>query len=156
MPGVADQIRKTQLKQDQRVRKQDMKELIQMVEEGRLHEADERQLETLKLALELNHVVGTKSEAPQVDANAIATAISKAMEQVIGKIPAQIVGGTGVISAAHMERPGMKHTSLADLQQTDEGIEIVDHGSLLGESKTGSGDAADKLAKLKKLRDGQG
>lgn len=156
MPGVADTIRKTQLKQDQRARKDDMKELIRMVEEGRLHEADERQLETLKLTLELNQVLNRQAPAPQVDPEAIATAVAQAMEKVVKDLPApQVVAGPGTLPADDPARPKMKHTSLADLAQTDEKVEIVDHGGLVTESKTDES-AADKLAKLKKLRDGQG
>ena len=157
MPGVADAIRKTQLKQEQKARKNDMSELLKMVQEGRLHEADERQLETLKLALELNNVIGTKSDTPVVDADAIAGAVSKAMSEVIENMSSRVIAETNVLSSADPARPGMKHTNLVDLQQVDEEVEIVDHGdALVGESKTGPGDAADKLAKLKKLRDGQG
>ncbi len=57
VPGVADTIRKTRLKQDQKARQSDMAELLRMVQEGRIHEADERQLENLKLALELNNLL---------------------------------------------------------------------------------------------------
>lgn len=158
MPGVADQIRKTQVKQAQQVRKQDMKQLIQLVDEGRLHEADEHQLETLKLALELNSIIGSKNEVVQVNAQAIADAVSKAIGKVIKNLPERIVGGgIDMLPLLDPSRPGMKHTSLSDLRQLDEDIEVVDHdGVLAGESKTGSDDAADKLAKLKKLRNGQG
>lgn len=64
VPGVADTIRRTQLKQDQKSRKNEMQELLLMVQEGRLGEADERQLEHLKLALELNNLLG-KQDTPQ-------------------------------------------------------------------------------------------
>ncbi len=59
MPGVSESIRRTQMKQEQKRRKSDMDELIRMVKENRLHEADERQLESLKLVAELQKVFGT-------------------------------------------------------------------------------------------------
>ena len=52
MPGVADSIRRTGLAQEQKSRQRDMEELLGMVRDGRLHEADSRQLETLKLHLQ--------------------------------------------------------------------------------------------------------
>ena len=64
VPGVADQVRKTQLSQEQKARKSEMQELLKMLDEGRLHEADERQLEFLKLALELNELFGVRGYAP--------------------------------------------------------------------------------------------
>ena len=58
VPGVADSIRKTNLTKQHQERRIDQAELLRMVKENRLHEADERQLETLKLAMELNSLLG--------------------------------------------------------------------------------------------------
>jgi len=155
MPGVADAIRKTQLVQEQRSRKQEMEELIKMVGEGRLHEADERQLETLKLALDLNTSLNRSNPAPQIDSEAIANAVAKALEQVVKEIPTRVVDSSGEVSSQDSSRPSMKHINLANLTQSDEKVEIVDHGGLVQEGPE-TKDSADKLAKLKKLRDGQG
>ena len=154
MPGVGDAIRKTQLGQEHQARKSDMQDLIRMVDEGRLNEADGRQLELLKLALELNNVIGNKTEVLQINPDDIANAVSKAMESLIAKIPAQIGAATSPLDDP--ERPGMKHTSLADLQQSGETVKIVDHGDKLGEASTGTGDSKAQREKLKRLRGGKG
>ena len=51
MPGVADVERRTALSRERAARQVERKELLRMVREGRIHEADERQLETIKLTL---------------------------------------------------------------------------------------------------------
>ena len=45
MPGVADAIRKTGLRQEKKSRQEEIAQLVTLIQEGRLHEADERQLE---------------------------------------------------------------------------------------------------------------
>mgnify|MGYP005848140905 CR=1 FL=1 len=155
MPGVADAIRKTTLIQEQRARKQDMQELINMVNEGRLHEADERQLETLKLSLELNDLLQKRVEPANIDTDALTDAVTKAVQQAVKNIPSVEHSLSPDTTSQDVQRPGMKHTSLADLAQSDEKIEIVDSGNLVQEGPETKG-SADKLAKLKKLKDGQG
>jgi len=155
MPGVSDTIRKTQLKQEQRSRKQEMEELIRMVDEGRLHEADERQLATLKLALDLNEALNRTKPAPQINSEEIASVIAQAVQQAVKEIPMRPISSSDVTSTQDSSRPSMKHTNLANLTQTDEKVEIIDHGGLVQEGPE-TKSSADKLAKLKKLRDGQG
>ena len=155
MPGVADAIRKTTLIQEQRARKQDMEDLIRMVNEGRLHEADERQLETLKLSLELNDLIQKRTEPTNIDTDALADAVTKAVQQAVQSIPSSGHLPSSDTSPQDIQRPGMKHTSLADLAQSDEKVEIIDSGNLVQEGPETKG-SADKLAKLKKLKDGQG
>jgi len=154
MPGVADAIRKTNLQQDQQKRKQEMDQLLKMVREGRLHEADERQLEMLKLALDLNTLLDRKnpesSPVPTFDAAVLTAAIKDAVNAAIQNAPI----GDGVFnSAAGGARPEMKHTSLTDFAQTTDDV-AVSHGDELGETKTGTDDSANKLERLKKLKGG--
>lgn len=157
MPGVADQIRKTQLKQDYHSRKKEMDELIAMAKEGRLHEADERQLETLKLALELEKALGERQQAPeavvntsQIDQEDLINAVKAAVSEIVTNLPS----GTNIGAPKPSEdpaRPGMKHTSLADFIHTDEDVSIS-HGEGLTQDKEGDDDAGDKLEKLRKLK----
>ncbi len=154
MPGVADQVRRTQLRQDHKQRQQDMDEIIRMVQENRLHEADERQLETLKLVAELQKVFAPGSAeigAPAINVNVDNTELIEAVKQAIKEgLP---VGGV-VSPADDPARPKMGHTSLADLAQSDSDVEIS-HSEDLGEEKTGTDDSTDKLAKLRRLKGSQ-
>jgi len=154
MPGVADQIRRTELRQSQKQRQQDMSEIVQMVQEGRLHEADERQLETLRLVAELQKVftpTPTEAITPSVNVNVDNTELIEAVKQAIKEgLP---VGG--IVSPANdPARPKMGHTSLADLAQSDKDIKIS-HSEDLGEEQTGTDDSTDKLAKLRRLKGNQ-
>ena len=149
MPGVADTIRKTQLSQDQKARKRDMEDLTRLVAEGRLHEADERQLETLQLMRELRgaFTAGPTEVAPievNIDNKEIIEAVKQAVGEVVAKMPA-------VSPADDPDRPQMKHTSLADLAQGKDEIKIS-HGGKLGEEQSGTEDSTDKLEKLRKLK----
>lgn len=153
MPGVADQIRRTQLSQDQKARKQDMEQLTLMVEEGRLHEADERQLETLKMIAELRQAFeATPPETKTATTVGIdSKEILEAVKQAVGEAVSNIPIGTAVSPAADPDRPQMKHTSLADLVQSTDEV-TISHGGKLGEKKTGKEDSTDKLEKLRKLK----
>jgi hypothetical protein len=151
MPGVADVVRRTGLKTEARARKQDMEELIRMVKEDRLHEADERQMEALKLSLELNSLLSAKPQAEPAS-GVSAQDISEVVQQAVAAALAQVGhvttrSGTGMAEAPG--RPSMKHTSLADLHQADSGLEISGD---LGETSQSSDDASSKLEKLKKLK----
>ena len=149
VPGVADQIRKTQLGQEQRARKSEMQELLKMLQEGRLHEADERQLEFLKLALELNEFFGERNYAPigGIDSEQLVAAVKQAISEGMSGITVNAVAGEGAVDSS---RPQMKHTPLLDLAQDDtpvdishkEGIGIEIEGEML----------TDKLKKLRKLK----
>lgn len=159
MPGVADQIRKTQLAQEHARRKQDMGEILMLVKEGRLHEADERQLEVLRLALELNQLIDSKREvaeipvASPVDSEALTQALKDAVKEALHALP---VGGivTSDLTTA-TSRPQMKHTSLTDFTQAEDEV-VISHADDLGEIKEGESGAEDKLAKLKRLKGGGG
>lgn len=150
MPGVADAIRKTGLQQEHQKRKQEMEQLLTIVREGRLHEADERQLELLKLALEINALLDPKSGGtPAFDYAALASALKEAVQEALQNTPA----GDGILRPAGTSRPQMKHTSLTDFSHTQDDVSIS-HGDTLGETKEGSSDSADKLEKLKKIKGG--
>lgn len=149
MPGVADTIRRTRLSQDQKARKKDMEDLTRLVAEGRLHEADERQLETLQLMRELRSafISGPTEVAPievNVDNKEIIEAVKQAVGEAVAKMP-------GVSPANDPDRPQMKHTSLADIVQSEDKIKIS-HGGKLGEDQAGTEDSTDKLEKLRKLK----
>lgn len=153
VPGVADQIKRTQQRQEQKARKREMEELVRMVSEGRLHEADERQLETLKLIAEIREGLG--EPAPVTAAAGAAEPDPEFLEQVkkvvtdaLSGLPASIAAGSPMADPA---RPKMRHTSMVDLVQPDTEISISHDGDL-GEEKTGDDDSADKLEKLRRIK----
>jgi hypothetical protein len=152
VPGVADQIRKTQLKQDQKSRKSDMEELLKLVSEGRLHEADERQLESLKMVLELNSLLDSReSLQPTIAPEQLVEAVKQAISEGMSNVTINALGGGG--HAADPARPQMKHTSLTDLAQSKETVNISHKG---GVSKEIEGEeSTDKLEKLRKIKGGK-
>ncbi len=150
VPGVADTIRKTQLKQDQKARQSDMAELLVMVQEGRIHEADERQLENLKLALELNQLLGPKETPAGVDSEALVSAVQRAITEGMSNVTVNAHGGGGGVPDP--SRPQMKHTSLANLTQADSEVSITNKDDI---STTIEGEeSSDKLDKLRKIKGG--
>lgn len=156
MPGVADQIRRTNLRQEQKRRKEDINEIVKMVQEGRLHEADERQLETLRLVAELQKVFAPDQQevaAPAVNVQVDNTELIEAVKQAILEGVSNLPVGVGVSPAADPARPKMGHVSLTDLVQGDSDVKIS-HSDDLGEEKTGADDSADKLDKLRRLKKG--
>jgi len=151
VPGVADQIRKTQLRQDQKARKKEMEELTRLVEEGRLHEADERQLETLRMIAELRQAFDAPSGMAPVAAPTDNAEIIEAVKQAMGEAMANMPAGRGLSPTEDPDRPKMKHTSLADLAQGEDDV-TISHGGDMGEEKTSTEDSTDKLEKLRKLK----
>lgn len=152
VPGVADQIRKTQLRQDQQSRQSDMQELLRMVEEGRLHEADDRQLETLKLSLELNHLLEPKTPGP-VEVN-ISSDIIDAVKAAIAE---QLKNSGGINyqgddRVADTARPDMRAVTLGDIAHEKTDLEI--QGDMKGDTGKSSDDAAEKRELLKKIKNG--
>lgn len=154
MPGVADTIRRTQLKQEHESRKKDMDELLRMVKEGRIHEADERQLEMLKLALELNSIVnpqqGEQKVVVEQDSDAVVSAVREAVAEILTNLP-QGTGGVSQSGVSDPARPKMKHSSLSDIKMQDADLD-VSHTDTLGETKEGEADSSDKLDRLRKLK----
>lgn len=154
VPGVADQIRKTQLKQDQKARKNDMAELLKLVQENRLNEADERQLENLKLALELNQLLESrKSEAqPALTSEQLVEAVKQAIAEGMSNVKIETPGAReGRVGDS--SRPQMRHTSLADLAQDDTKVDIS-HKDGIGKDVEGA-ESSDKLEKLRKIKGGK-
>jgi hypothetical protein len=149
VPGVADQIRKTQLSQERKARKNDMQELLKMLQEGRLHEADERQLEYLKLAVELNEFFGERNYAQigGIDSEQLVAAVKQAISEGMAGITVNAVTGEGVVDSS---RPQMKHTPLLDLAQDDTVVDIS-HKEGIGTEIEGEV-LTDKLEKLRKLK----
>jgi hypothetical protein len=145
VPGVADQIRRTQLKQDQKARQRDMKELLSLVREGRLHEADERQLESLRLALELNKLLEEK-QSPSPPAEELVAAVKQAIAEGMADVTLSVPG----VSLEDPDRPEMRHVSLADLVQDDKEVDIA-HKESIQHSVEGKG-STDKREKLRKLK----
>lgn len=144
MPGVADQIRRTQLKQEQQARKADMEHVLQLVKEGRLHEADERELEIIRLALELNKLIDEKSTTTWPDSAELAAAIRKAISEGMADVQVRTVPSTDP------DRPQMRHVSLADIVQDGSRIDIAHQETMDQEVKGES--SKEKLARLKKLK----
>lgn len=153
MPGVVDAERRTKARQKKLDRNREREELIQLVQEGRLHEADERQLETIKLALELNQILGNQQpQSASVDTEALADAIRGAMADVVAKLPTvSNTGGTTGSSVAAPARPIMRHVDLTTIKHGDSDVDI-NHGDTLTQDKEGEEDAAEKLRRLKELR----
>lgn len=149
MPGVADQVRRTQLKQEQKRRKEDMNELVRMVKENRLHEADERQIETLKLVAELQKAFGGEGAAPVAGVpQELVEAVKGAVAEAVANLP--VGGGVAVRPMDDPSRPSMKHVSL-DLSQTADDLQ-VSHSEGLGKEKQSDEDAEDKLKKLREIK----
>lgn len=155
MPGVNDQIRRTKLAQEQKARQQDMLEILTMVQQGRLHEADGRQLETLKLALELQKAIAQSTEpkeSPTITADAlkaVADAIKGAVAEAFKGLPAGVQGGASPLEDP--ARPKMTHTSLTEFVHVEENVK-VSHGDSLGQDQESGEDSGDKLEKLRKLK----
>jgi hypothetical protein len=154
VPGVADQIRRTTLRQEHKSRQREMEELVAMVKEGRLHEADERQLETLKLVLELQKAFSNISSPKESssDKEDLTEVIKTAISEALQNLPTTVVTKAGS-GAEDPSRPQMRHTSLADFVHTTEEVSIS-HGDTLAETKEGEDGAGDKLDKLRKLKGG--
>lgn len=149
MPGVSDKIRRTQMRQDQKQRKEDMEELVRMVKENRLHEADERQLETLKLVVELQKIFGTGATPVGIPQDLV-EAVKNAVTEAVSNLPIG-VAAPAMRPMDDPDRPSMKHVSL-DLSQDGKDLKIA-HGDTLGKETESTDDAE---AKRKKLRDIKG
>lgn len=151
MPGVADAERRTRATQEQRGRKKDREELMRLLKEGRLHEADEHQVEQIKLALELKELLdGGKEAAPAaIDPEALQAAMRGAVAEVIQAMP-KADGPTGS-SVADPARPKMKHTRLTSIKHEESGLDVQGAEKLTTE-KEGDEDAADKLKRLRELK----
>ena len=153
MPGVADAERRTKSAQEQKGRKKDREHLMQLLAEGRLHEADAHQVEQIKLALELSEMLGVKQEsAPGLDEEKLAAALRVAVADVVAAMPTGFSGGgsTGS-SVSDPARPSMKHTSLTSITHKDSGLDVVGGDKLATESESEEG-AAEKLARLRALK----
>jgi hypothetical protein len=136
------------MKQEQKQRASDMEELIRMVKENRLHEADERQLESLKLVAELQKVFGTGA-TPVGIPQELVDAVTNAVTDAVSNLPPGAVAGP-VRPQDDPDRPAMAHVSL-DLSQDGNDLEIS-HGDELGKEKESTDDAEDKLKKLQDLK----
>lgn len=159
MPGVADQIKRTQQRLEQKARKKEMEELVRMVSEGRIHEADERQLETLRLIAELREGIEVpvgqliRERAPDAPAAADPEFLEQVKKIVTDALAGLPVGAAGS-PMLDPDRPKMGHTSLVDLVQPDGDMDISHDGDL-GEETTGDEDSADKLEKLRRIKGNQ-
>ncbi len=150
MPGVADAERKTRDLQKQRGRKRDRETLMSLLAEGRLHEADEHQLEQIKLALELSEMMGVKPESgPALDEEKLVSAVRAAMAEVVSNMP-RAVGPTGS-SVSDPARPKMGHNSMTSISHKDSGLDVQGAENLTQETE-GDEDAAAKLRRLKELK----
>lgn len=150
MPGVADSIRRTNLVKEKESRRKDMEDLLLMVRENRLHEADERQLENLRLALELKNFLGEKNT---VSASDIERTITQAINSALQNISFTSSGqpSPAIDSGS---RPSMKHVSLSEINQSEERVEIQNVEAQ--ETTSEKDDAVSKLAKLRKLKGNNG
>jgi len=153
MSGVADAIRNTQLKQEHLRRRKDMEMLLKMVQEDRLHEADARQLEILRLVRELGGIGLELPAAPAVlptsviDEDRLATLVAEKLAASLGSISQSPMGTQ--VTPLQEDRPALRHVSI-DLEQVPEDnikVSVTD----LGES-TQSPDSEDPTDKLKRLK----
>ena len=150
MPGVADAERKTRASQKQQGRKRDREALMDLLAQGRLHEADEHQLEQIKLALELSELMGAKQEGPALDEEKLVSAVRAAMAEVVANMPTGISGPTGS-SVSDPARPKMGHNSMTSISHKDSGFDVQGAENLTQETE-GDEDAAEKLRRLKELK----
>jgi hypothetical protein len=146
VPGVADKIRRTQLKQEQKARRIEMDELLKLVREGRLYEADERQLESLRLALELNRVLEEKQVPTPLPTEELVSAVRQAISEGMADVKIAVPGA----GFEDPDRPEMRHVSLVDLVQEDDDVDIA-HKEAVKRSVEGE-ESTDKLEKLRKIK----
>ena len=151
MPGVADAERRTRSAQKQKGRKRDRETLMNLLAEGRLHEADEHQLEQIKLALELSELMCAKQEPGQaIDEEKLVSAFRSAMAEVVSNMPVGTGGPTGS-SVSDPARPKMGHSNMTSISHKDSGLEVQGADNLSTESESDE-DAAAKLRRLKELK----
>ncbi len=147
MPGVADAERRTRASQKQQGRKRDRETLLNLLAEGRIHEADEHQLEQIKLALELSELMGVKQESgPALDEAKLVEALRVAMADVVANMP-RAAGS----SADDPSRPKMGHNSMTSISHKDSGLDVQGAENLTQETE-GDDDAAEKLKRLRELK----
>ncbi len=153
MPGVAEAERRTRAAQKQQGRKRDRETLLNLLAEGRIHEADEHQLEQIKLALELSELMGVRQESgPALDedvAQKIVAALRDAMAEAVANMP-KGVGPTGS-SVSDPARPKMGHNSMTSISHKDPGFDVQGAENLTQETE-GDEDAAEKLKRLRELK----
>ena len=150
MPGVADAERRTKNNQEHQGRKRDRESLLQLVTDGRLHEADAHQLEQIKLALELSELMGAKQEAgKEIDEEKLVSAIRLAMVEIVGAMPKSVGPTSSAVSDP--ARPKMGHTSSTTIAHKDSGLDVKGADNLTQDSE-GDEDAAEKLRRLKELK----
>lgn len=150
MPGVADAERKTRASQKQQGRRRERENLMSLLAEGRLHEADEHQVEQIKLALELSELMGAKQEPGQaIDEEKLVSAVRAAMAEVVSNMPVG-TGPTGS-SVSDPARPKMGHNSMTSISHKDSGLDVQGAENLTQEAE-GDEDAAEKLRRLKELK----
>ena len=149
MPGVTETIRQTQLKQEEKKRQREMDELKKMVAEGRLHEATEHQLATLRLVTELQKSFEASAPSTSLPQD-LAEVVKNAVTDAVANLPVGAAGGISSRPQDDPARPTMKHVSL-DLSQDGEDLQIS-HGEGLGKEKRSSDDGEDKLKKLREIK----
>lgn len=150
MPGVADAERRTRASQKQQGRKRDRETLLNLLAEGRIHEADEHQLEQIKLALELSELMGVRQDAgPALDEDKLVDAMRAAMAEVVANMP-RGVGDAGS-SVSDPLRPKMGHNSMTSISHKDSGLDVQGAENLAQETE-GEDDGAEKLRRLKELK----
>jgi len=150
MPGVADAERRTKAAQEQKGRRRDRETLMNLLAEGRIHEADEHQLEQIKLALELSELMGVKQEAgPVLDEDKLIAAVRAAMVEFVDNIPKAVGPAGNAISDP--ARPKMGHTSMTSISHKDSGFDVQGAENLTQETEGDEG-AAEKLRRLRELK----
>ncbi len=152
VPGVADVERRTKAAQEQKTRKSERDNLLVLIAEGRLHEADAAQIEQIKLALELGELLNHEPQSTGIDADQLAAALKGVVTDLVAAMPKVIhTSGSGGGSVEDTSRPGMKHTSLSSITHKDSEINIS-HGDALTVEKEGDEDAGEKLKRLREIK----
>lgn len=152
MPGVADAERRTRASQKQQGRKRDRETLLNLLAEGRIHEADEHQLEQIKLALELSELMGVKQESgPALDEDKLVAAMRDAMAEVVANMQAVVGTAGSAASDPIASRPKMGHNSMTSISHKDSGLDVQGAENLTQEAE-GDDDAAEKLRRLRELK----
>lgn len=145
MPGVVEAERRTRLAREQKARQLERTELLRLVRENRLHEADAYQLETIKLALEIGNLLERKGGSSNIPTDELAEAVKKAIQEGLAGVR---MGSDGSSGEETLSRPKMRHVSLTDVKQSDEKVQV--QGDMREEEKTAEG--GEKLEKLRKLK----
>lgn len=159
MPGVADRVRKTQLLQEREQRREETQEVLNLIKENRLHEADDRQIDLIKTSMEITttineaKIAGRRSHDLQSQLDKLGDLENLINNAVRSALSGVVQGGGSAVSSppSDPQRPKMEHISIADIQIAQEPVSLTNSTSL-GETVVNDSEATDKLEQLRRLK----